>query len=109
MSPGPGTPKRAPAAAHNRRWPIPAAQTTSTLPAGLFTPLVTQTANVFSPPAPVVVVDLSYSWTPLVFGKLFGTVTINRSAYVNPRYVPKLEYQAVTGDDGFGVVCPGNY
>jgi Flp pilus assembly protein TadG len=81
----------------------------STLPMALFDPVPTQTAGVYAVPPPVIVVDVVYTYTPLVFGKLLGSTSIARSAYVNPRYMTKLTYQAISGDDGFGQLCPGGY
>jgi hypothetical protein len=81
----------------------------STLPIALFSPVPTQTAGVYSAPPPVIVVDVVYTYTPLVFGGLVGSFVIARSAYVNARYMTKLTYQALSGDDGFGQLCPGGY
>ncbi len=81
----------------------------TTLPTALFTPVATQTNGVYSAPPPVIVVDATYTYTPRVFGALIGAITISRAAYFNPRYMTELEYQAVTGDDGFGKLCTGGY
>lgn len=77
----------------------------STLPASLFTP-VTNSQGGKSPPAFVIVADLSFTWTPLLFSSLVGAVTVTRSAYINPRYTNAIAYAAGSGDDGFGKTCP---
>jgi Flp pilus assembly protein TadG len=77
----------------------------ATLPLDLFNTVTTPSGS--SAPAFVVVVDVSYTWTPIAFPKLFGSITLKRSAYLSPRYVSQIKYSVVTGDDGFGKECPG--
>jgi Flp pilus assembly protein TadG len=85
--------------------PDTAAPSPATLPADLFVPVTTPTGNTV--PLFVVVVDVSYAWTPLVFSSFFGTIIIQRSAFIAPRYVSQIKYSTAAGDDGFGKECPG--
>lgn len=79
---------------------------TATLPTSLFTPVASpQGGN--GPPLYVVVADVTYTWSPVVFTGLLNSVTLRRSSYINPRYVSTLKYKVVSGDDGFGLACPG--
>lgn len=76
----------------------------STLPVSLFTPVAnSQGSN--SPPAFVIVADLSFTWTPLLFSSLTGAVKVTRSAYINPRYTNAITYAVGSSDDGFGKTC----
>lgn len=70
----------------------------STLPADLFDSVSTPTGT--AAPLFVIVVDLVYTWSPTIFSKLFGSLTLKRSAYLSPRYVTQIKYSVVTGDDG---------
>ena len=87
----------------------------TTLPPDAFTPQATQTANVFAPPIALIVVDVTYTWRPTVFSKMFGNTTITRSAYMPARYAvnsagaTELEYSALATDDGFGTLCSTSY
>jgi Flp pilus assembly protein TadG len=89
--------------------PVSAADTsapsTTTLPADLFDTVTTPSG--VAAPNFVVVVDVGYTWTPLLFSKLFGAITLKRSAYLAPRYVAQIKYSAIAGDDGFGAECSG--
>ncbi len=58
-------------------------------------------------PGSVLVVDITFTYTPLFTQKLFGTIKLSRSAFVAPRYVPLVKYQVTSGDDGIGKECPG--
>jgi Flp pilus assembly protein TadG len=54
-----------------------------------------------------IVVDVSYTYTPLFTSKFFGSTRIQRSTYVTPRYVQLVLYDSSqSGDDGIGKVCP---
>jgi Flp pilus assembly protein TadG len=53
----------------------------------------------------VIVVDLTYSYLPLFAANFFGPFTIQRSSYLQPRYVDNLPY-AVAGGDSFVTTCP---
>lgn len=81
------------------------APTASSLPTDLFNAVTTPSGT--SAPLFEVVVDVSYSWSPILFSKFFHTIAISRSAFFAPRYVTKVLYSAVAGDDGFGKECPG--
>lgn len=100
-----GAEKRA-CGTHPSSVPNGSAFSTTTLPAGMFTPIANPQGG-YLPPNFAVVIDVSYAWTPLVFSNFFGTITLARSAYVNPRYVTEIKYSAINGDDGFGKECPG--
>lgn len=76
-----------------------------TLPVDLFNPITTPTGQ--APPRFAIVVDVVYTWAPLIFSRFFGTMTIKRSAYISPRYVNQITYAKGQGDDGFGKECPG--
>jgi len=77
----------------------------TTLPADLFYTVTTPTGT--AAPLFAVVVDVNYAWTPLIFSSFFGTIIMQRSAYITPRNVSQIKYSIVTGDDGFGKECPG--
>jgi Flp pilus assembly protein TadG len=77
----------------------------TTLPSALYTPIA-NTQGTDSPPAFVIVADLVFKWTPLLFTKIINPVTIRRSSYINPRYTNAIAYSAGSGDDGFGKQCP---
>lgn len=55
-------------------------------------------------PEPVIVVDLSYTYKPLFAAKIFGGFTLKRSSYLQPRYLPTLQY-AVAGGDSYVTTC----
>jgi hypothetical protein len=78
----------------------------TTLPSDLFTPVANAQGGNSAPPF-VIVTDINYSWTPLIFTKLVGSFVMRRSAYINPRYTASITYSVVTGDDSFGKECPG--
>jgi Flp pilus assembly protein TadG len=83
-----------------------AAPSATTLPADLFNGVASPQGGNASPRF-AVVADVTYSWTPLVFSKLIGSITMKRSAYITPRYVSQIKYTTASGDDGFGKECPG--
>jgi Flp pilus assembly protein TadG len=78
--------------------------TPTTLPADLFVG-VPQSSGGNAPPPFAVIVDLTYSWSPLIFKSLISPIVFKRSAYINPRYTTQLTYSVVSGDDGFGQKC----
>ena len=78
----------------------------TTLPSGLFTPGVNPQGGNTSPNF-IIVTDLSYSWSPLIFTKFINSFVMKRSAYINPRYTSTIKYSIVTGDNGIGKECPG--
>lgn len=78
----------------------------ATLPSDLFTPVSNPQGGNLAPPF-AIVVDMTYSWSPLIFTKIVGAITMRRSVYINPRYTTAITYSAVSGDDGFGKECPG--
>ena len=78
----------------------------STLPTDLFTPVPSSSGG-NSPPPFIVVVDITYSWRPLLFAGVVSPITFKRSAYINPRYTTKISYSTISGDDGFGQKCLG--
>lgn len=65
-------------------------------------------ASAFGPNA-LVVVDLEFAYTPLFAPKLFGSMTIKRSSYLQAREVAPLSYlkYAVPGGDTLTTTCPG--
>lgn len=82
------------------------APTPTTLPSDLFTPIPNPNGGYNSPPF-TVVADITYTWTPILFSRFFGNITLQRSAYVNARYASKIVYTKASGDDGFGAECSG--
>ncbi len=76
-----------------------------TLPTDLFDTVTTPAG--LAAPNFAVVVDVTYTWTPLVFSRFFGSITMSRSAYISPRYVQQVIYVKIPGDDRFGAECPG--
>ena len=65
-----------------------AAPTTSTLPADTFGP------------GSLIVVDVVYTYRPVVATKLFGNLRIARSVYIQPRYVGEVDYDDDSGTKG---------
>ncbi|MGH6836946.1 MAG: TadE/TadG family type IV pilus assembly protein [Methylocella sp.] len=63
-------------------------------------------ADVFGPGS-LLVVDITFNYTPIFGLGIFGTIPIARSAYLAPRYVPLVTYAVANGDDGIGTECPG--
>ncbi len=82
-----------------------AAPTPLSLPTDLFDPISTPSGT--AAPLFVIAVDLVYSWSPILFPKFFGSLTLKRSAFLAPRYVTQIKYSVIAGDDGFGKECPG--
>ena len=82
-----------------------AAPSPTTLPTDLFTPIALPSGG-YAPPNFQVVVDIVYSWRPLVGAAFIPPITFRRSTYLSPRYVAQINYEALAGDDGFGVACP---
>ena len=48
-------------------------------------------------PNSLLVVDVHYAWTPTFGAAFFGSVTLARSIYLNPRYVPNVEATSGNG------------
>ncbi len=74
--------------------PDTAAPTPSTLPADVFGA------------ASILVVDVVYIFHPMLAQRFFGNLSITRSYYVTPRYVPSVGYTVSSGDTGIATVCP---
>jgi hypothetical protein len=55
-------------------------------------------------PESIIVVDLSYTYKPLFASRLFGGFTLKRSSYLQPRYLPAVQY-AVSGGDSYVTTC----
>lgn len=55
-------------------------------------------------PDSIIVVDLSYTYKPLFAPKLFSGFTLKRSSYLQPRYLPAVQY-AVAGGDSYVTTC----
>lgn len=66
----------------------------TTLPSDLFGP-VSQ-----------IVVDVVFSFRPTIASRYLPTMSIARSYYVAPRYVPVIKYAVITGDNGIAAECP---
>jgi hypothetical protein len=47
-------------------------------------------------PGSLIVVDLSFKFRPTIASKLMSSITIMRSFYVQPRYVPSLTYSGAS-------------
>lgn len=60
-------------------------------------------------PNALVVVDLAYDYSPLIAGKLIGSLKIARSSYMQPRYLAPTAYlkYAVAGGDALVATCAG--
>ena len=56
-------------------------------------------------PGSMIVVDVTYSYRPIVATNLLGAKTISRSTFIQPRYVPSVKY--TTTGWGMGTACPG--
>jgi hypothetical protein len=78
------------------------------LPDDLFTPIATP-AGGNAPPNFVIVVDVTYRWTPLIGRAFLPSISFQRSAFLAARYAPGgvVKYNAIPNDDGFGKECPG--
>jgi Flp pilus assembly protein TadG len=61
-------------------------------------------ADVFGPTS-LIVVDVSFTFRPTIAPKFMNAITINRSYFVTPRYVPTITYTVSTGDNGIATVC----
>jgi Flp pilus assembly pilin Flp len=57
-------------------------------------------------PGSVIVVDVEYNYHPYFISFLGASISISRSIYMAPRYVPLISYQVVSGDNGIAVSCP---
>lgn len=53
----------------------------------------------------IIVVDVSFAFRPTIAPQLLKTLTIARSYYVAPRYVPTINYAKVSGDNGIAKSC----
>jgi Flp pilus assembly protein TadG len=62
-----------------------AAPTATTLPSDVFGP------------GSLIVVDVVYTYTPVVATNIFGAMTIRHSAYLQPRYVASVNYDGSVG------------
>jgi Flp pilus assembly protein TadG len=56
-------------------------------------------------PGSLIVVDISYNFTPVFSSVLPSPISIARSIYLAPRYVPLINYQAISGDNGIATIC----
>ena len=56
-------------------------------------------------PGYLIVVDVSYTYTPLVATQIFNPWTIRRSFYMQPRYVSMIKFTGPS--DPIGTACPG--
>ena len=81
------------------------------------TPTLTQMSDVTVPspttlpsdvygPGSIIVVDIQYNFHPF-FGLFIPmSIGIARSVYLAPRYVPLINYQVISGDNGIAKSCP---
>jgi Flp pilus assembly protein TadG len=78
------------------------------LPNDLFTPVATPAGGNAAPNF-VIVVHVTYRWTPLIGRGFLPSITFQRSAFLAARYAPGgvVKYNAIPNDDGFGKECPG--
>ncbi len=77
----------------------------TTLPKDLFPSPSTPVTNLYSAGS-IVVVDVDYTYTPLFTSKFFGSIRMQRSAYLSPRYVQLVLYDSTqAGDDKIGKMC----
>ena len=67
--------------------------------------VTTLPADVFGPTS-LIVVDVAFVFRPMIAPKFMNAMTINRSYFVTPRYVPTITYTVATGDNGIATVCP---
>lgn len=54
----------------------------------------------------LLVVDVTYTFRPMVAQRYIGNLSIVRSYYVSPRYVATVNYTVSSGDTGIATVCP---
>ena len=55
-------------------------------------------------PGSVIVVDIDYTYLPLVANRFLSGIQIKRSFYIQPRYVSVVTYQP--DDGGMATSCP---
>lgn len=58
----------------------------------------------------IVVADVVYTYTPVFLSTVLPQITISRSAYVRPRYIPPtsyIAYSVIAGDNGIASSCTG--
>ncbi len=78
---------------------------TTTLPKDVFPSSSTAPTALYAGSS-ILVVDVDYTYTPLLTSKFFGSIRMQRSAYVAPRYVQLVLYDSTqTGDDKIGQMC----
>jgi Flp pilus assembly protein TadG len=53
----------------------------------------------------LIVVDIVFTFRPTIAPRFLNAMTITRSYYVNPRYVPAITYTVASGDTGIATVC----
>jgi Flp pilus assembly protein TadG len=77
----------------------------TTLPQGLFPTSSTAPTALYAGSS-LLVVDVAYTYTPLFTSKLFGAISMHRSAYMAPRYIQLVLYNSSqSGNDGIGNMC----
>lgn len=69
------------------------------------TPLTLPQSVLNSNVSSVIVADVSYHFTPLIGSSLLGTLTISRSFYLAPRYVPSIAFDSSAGSES-ATACP---
>jgi hypothetical protein len=57
-------------------------------------------------PGSIVVIDITYNYHPWFGSYLGASIPVARSAFLAPRYVSLITYQAIAGDNGIAVSCP---
>ena len=78
---------------------IPPVQATNTAPPSLLKLPVDSYGSGY-----LIVVDVVYTYTPFVATKIFNPMTIRRSFYIQPRYVPMIKFK---GTSSIGSYCLG--
>ncbi len=77
--------------------PTPVADTaspsSSTLPTDAFTT------------GTLIVIDVSFNFRPTIAPQFMKTLSVSRSYYVAPRYVPSITYAVISGDNGIAKSC----
>ena len=57
-------------------------------------------------PGSIIVVDVQFNFRTLFGSYLPSIISISRSVYLAPRYVPLISYQVISGDNGIAQTCP---
>ena len=61
-------------------------------------------------PGSLIVADVVYTYKPWIWLTLLPAITVSKSVYLAPRYIPPtsyIKYSVIAGDNGVASSCPG--